>query len=161
MKKKRIRNRGIFHEHNIEDNEIEEPREVVDTEEAAMFIPRRPNMYENHQDNGEREEELGHIETEPVVNTDDIGDELDVDNYIRTVRENNQTAETESANNETAKAESVQQSLRRSKRNISLVSYSINSKSDLSSESASSYAPSLNSIRESTLSDSSTLRRSK
>ena len=90
---------------------------------------------------------------------------------IRTVRANNQTAETESANVETADTESTnietaetisaQRSLRRSKRNISLVSYSLSSKSDLSSESASSFAPSLDSIPESIMSDSSLLRRSK
>ena len=162
IRNKRIRNRGIYQEHIMEDNEMQEPREVVAAEEGAVFVPRRPNMYAN-QDNGEREEEE---ETEPVGNNDDIddigdiGDELDVDNYIRNVRENDAT--TQSANNEAEETESAQQTLRRSKRNITLVSYSVSSKSDLSTESEPSYAPSLASIAESTLSNSSTtLRRSK
>ena len=150
MKQKRMKNRGIVQEQITEDDEIEEPEEVVAPQEAAVFIPSEPNMYGNNLDNDEREV-LGQNETTLVVNTDDIGDELDVDNFINTVKANAETEETQSAKN----------NLRRSRRNISLVSYSKSPKSDLSSESASSFVPSLDSISESTLSDNSTLRRSK
>ena len=152
IKTKRIRNRGIISEQIIEDNETDEPMEVVTSEEAAIFVPRGfQNLQDTNDKIHEEEEVRGCNETALIVNADDNDDEPDVDNHVRTVRAPAEAAETES----------TLRSLRRSERNISLVTYSISSKSDLSTESEPSFAPSLDSSSESTLSDSFTSRRSK
>ena len=154
VRKKRTRNRGLHNEGIVEELENDDPRDQNTDEpnenEPIPFIPRRPNLYDNDEDGLDREEdEISHNETARLNNTVDDGDELGVDNYIAEQRAAAAVREREE-----------EETLRRSRRNIPIVNYSLSNstKSDLSSESDSSFAPSNKSLHQSTESDISSIR---
>ena len=177
IRKKRARNRGLHNVEIVGEEQIvvgermvdEEENDDPSTAEPIPFIPRRPKLYDNNDGDDDiiggleqEEEEISHNEAAQLNDTytvgdGDDGDELEVDRYIADRR-------AAAARKEQEEEEiNVGEPLRRPRRNILEVSYSLSNgpKSDISSESASSYAPSNESLHNSTESDISSQRVAK